>query len=754
MYKLLCIYEKVASSAYALRIEVTANSTTKSIAPFIRKVSVEDLKYSGISTGDSLLPLLEHSGVIDQPFDIDNRLLANKKVYELLQNYPLTYIQRGRSGSIRKGGCPLSFPLNSCNKVGELLGGELYISNLNNWNRDIRVRFRYKNTYSTFSTTFSSLPYIDNGGELFLRNENQENYWLHSLGDAYNSQRGTLSLPIERATETISRLCSLGWDVFVLKQDKKKMKLYVHREKTGIVWFSDGENTTNQDYTRQLLEGFLHGRNYSEWEGKLVLFKKQDIENLDDRSIVESLSLTLDLQKRYTNRISLSFVEKELIQKDIQKNICVPLYSYQVDGVLWLLEQRKNHCGCLLADDMGLGKTLQAIAYLACLKTSKQHLVIAPTSLIYNWKSEVLKFAPQLIRQISFVSYDMLRIHIEEYMSIDYDTIIIDEAQIIKNRETKKYAAVRCLKSQQRIILSGTPIENSIEEVWNHFIQLMPDMKFIYDKLHKMGFSSNRELYTSLTAHLLKPFILRRTKEEVLVELPKCTEKIVYVELSEAERIVYHNLYSVVLQSLQTGYTGRINSLVLEGLLRLRQTCVSPNLLPISLRNTQSLISSKFKVALDYILQLRAESRKVLVFSQFVRALEEMEQLLEINDVTYVSLYGNTCNRGQVVSDFQQNESIGVFLISLKAGGTGLNLTQADCVLLLDDWWNPAVEAQAIGRAHRIGQTHNVLVIRLVCRDTIEEKILALQERKRKTIETFNDIQDTITQEELIELLS
>ena len=268
-----------------------------------------------------------------------------------------------------------------------------------------------------------------------------------------------------------------------------------------------------------------------------------------------------------------------------------------------------------------------------------------------------------------------------------------------------------------------------------------------------MGLPSIAEAYTTLSAKLLKPFILRREKSQVLTDLPDRTEKTVYIELSETERTIYNQVHTSILHALSTGISGRVTSIALEGLLRLRQACVSPNLLPQDISKHESFVSTKFQTALGLIESFKDENRQVLIFSQFKSALTEMEQLLRQENIRFVTLYGDTHDRSTPVHQFQSDSSITVFLISLKAGGFGLNLTSADRVILLDDWWNPAVEDQAMSRAHRIGQQNNVLVLRLVCKDTVEEKILQLQDQKRLTVDQFNASNDKITLEEIKNLI-
>lgn len=487
-----------------------------------------------------------------------------------------------------------------------------------------------------------------------------------------------------------------------------------------------------------------------ESDGKISLIDRKAISSVNEGNLAAVTGATQDVVCLYSND---KRVEKSNIEIAVRNKVKANLRPYQLEGVVWLQNQRLNGAGCLLADEMGLGKTLQVIAHLACVNTDKPHLVIAPVSLIYNWHREIERFAPQLSDKIMVTSYDHIRIHIEDYLNTVYDTIIIDEAQVIKNRDTKKYKAIAKLHCAHKIILTGTPIENSIEDIWSHFIMLNPGMVRMHDGLHRKGMSMDSTQTVQLSAKLLNRFIRRKTKAEVLTDLPEKSEETVYLDLSDKEKVIYGNLHKAVVRSLSSGLSGRINSIVLEGLLRLRQACVSANMLPASLRSSSHIASTKLRMAVDFAEQIRANGRKVLMFSQFVKALQELESLLREAGINFVKLYGDTIDRKAPVEAFQNDDSITVFLLSLKAGGVGLNLTAADTVILLDDWWNPAVEAQAMSRAYRIGQKRNVSMYRFVCKDTVEEKILQLQEKKRSTVDVFQNTSSGLSLEEIKELL-
>lgn len=751
-YRLICIYEK-NPIAHRVRIEVNYDTKGKTLAPFLRKVSMSDMIGHVVSECCGLYQLMEHSGLTQQPFYLPQIILTNPQVVEFLANYPYQYIQSSKGNSLKRGRVAMSHPVQRVIPIGKLLGGELYISNLNGIYFDCAVRFRYAGAFREFYPQYVNLPYVTIDNELYMRDQNEEERWLNTLSDFYyDSHKGLIRL----SNNEIGRLHSItqsGWHVYVQRTSQTKSRVYAHQNATGIVWFSTQENAEKEEITDALLDAYIHQRNYQQIEDKIVLCNNRDIDKVGDKEILAYWQIPERTRNLY-DLIHLTEQEEADYMNIVHNQLKVTLYHYQEKGVVWMEEQRRNGHGCLLADEMGLGKTLQVIAYLTSRPASAHHLIVVPSSLVFNWKNEIRRFAPQLQDQITITSYDIIRLHIDEYSKDSYDTIVVDEVQMIKNSDTQRYAAITQLKGSQKIFLSGTPIENSIDELWAQFMVLIPELKNMYSHVRSLDISSSEEEYVRLSAKLLKPFILRRTKSEVMLELPDKTEEVIYVDLSPAERQIYANLHSIISRALSTGLTGRINSLVLEGLLRLRQACVSVNMLPVSLRRDRDVESSKLNLVRSYIKQAQSSNKKTIVFSQFVRALKELEILLKEDKVEYSALYGETHNRESVISLFKKKKEIPVMLMSLKAGGVGLNLTEADSVILLDDWWNPAVEDQAIARAHRIGQKNNVLVLRLVCKDTIEEKILQSQEKKRLTVDLFNKTSASLSITEIKELLS
>lgn len=769
MYRCVCIYETYSSPrSVEIRIEVCQGSHTKLLSPFIRKVDMDTLAQNCVSESQPLLPLMNQMGMIKQPFRLSGMVLENAQIQSILQRNPWCGVQINGKGSVKNLSPVLPLARKRNLSKGELLGGELYITNIVNWNKNIKIRLSYQNAITSFFPKYNECPYLSSDGTLFLRDAVKERELLSELLVHMDLGIGEMTLD-DFDMEFLGSLAQKGWKVFVEKAKGPASQVYL-RHSSGIEWFSSTEKETvgENSLIDQMLNSYLQGRNYMDSKGKLSLFRAKDITQVEPEKISESLP-SFNWQTVYGRQNSLSSSEEKQISESISNGVNAKLRSYQLEGVRWLATMRINHHGCLLADEMGLGKTLQVLSHLYALgKTDMPHLVIAPTSLLYNWQSEIKKFIPswenrigvQLhmpnkTKQLLIVSYDILRLNIDKYKQIEYDTIIIDEAQIIKNRETQKYKAIKALKSLHHIILTGTPIENSIDDIWSHFMILMPEIKTLYTSLNKRCQSKTDKSFLELSRKFLKPFILRRTKQEVLKDLPKLIEKTVYVEMSSAERHLYDNVHKMVLMALSNGVSGRIESIALEGLLRLRQVCVSPALLPHSLyKISNNSVSSKLLMAMDYIETFRGKGEKVLVFSQFVGALEEMEKILAIRGFYYEKIYGDTRNRVTPIERFQKSKDISVFLISLKAGGVGLNLTAASNVILLDDWWNPAVEDQAFARAHRIGQNQNVMVFRFICKNTIEEKVLQLQEKKRETIDLFNSAGDKLCMDEIQELLN
>jgi SNF2 family DNA or RNA helicase len=429
------------------------------------------------------------------------------------------------------------------------------------------------------------------------------------------------------------------------------------------------------------------------------------------------------------------------------------LRPYQRDGLGWLHFLRDFGFGGCLADDMGLGKTIQVLALLEARRVEGHgpSLVVVPRSLVYNWRAEASRFAPSLrvadwsgaarhdeevaIRDLdlAIVTYGTLRRDAARLAELPFDYVVLDEAQAIKNRGTATAKACRLLQASHRLALSGTPVENRLDELWSLLDFLNPGMLGTSSRFaSSLRTVSDDRVADAVLSQALRPVILRRTKAAVAPELPERIERTLEVELEPKQRAFYDQVHKrvrrEVLEQVEARGLARSKLHVLEGLLRLRQAACHPVLAD---PRKGALPSAKLDALVPALADVAAEGNKALVFSQFTSFLTLVRQALDAEGITYEYLDGRTKDRQARVDRFQGDPACPVFLISLKAGGHGLNLTAADYVYLLDPWWNPAVEAQAIDRAHRIGRTRRVIATRLVATGTIEEKILALQASKR-----------------------
>ncbi|MCB9684321.1 MAG: DEAD/DEAH box helicase [Alphaproteobacteria bacterium] len=451
---------------------------------------------------------------------------------------------------------------------------------------------------------------------------------------------------------------------------------------------------------------------------------------------------------------------------DVPEGLSAELRTYQRSGLDWLVFLRDHGLHGILADEMGLGKTLQALAAILEGRGDGDPpaLVVCPTSVVHAWVDEAARFAPGLktvarvgprrheLRlggvDLVVTSYALLRRDAELLASHRWSWAVLDEGQHVKNPASQTARAARRLQADHRLVLTGTPLENDLTELWSLFQFLMPGLLGRRSTFHaRYAVASRRdgapgaELALAELSHRIRPFVLRRRKSEVAKELPPRTERVVRVDLSERERALYEAIRATVRTELaearRDGRHAR-NGIVLEGLLRLRQACCHPGLLPFP--EAKGLTRGTKIDALTEMLQdaIPGGSR-ALVFSQWVGLLDRAAAALEVAGIAYARLDGSTEDRAGFVATFQDPDGPPVALISIKAGGTGLTLTAADLVFLLDPWWNPAVEAQATDRAHRIGQTRPVEVIRLVAADTVEDRVLALQAHKRRLFERTVD---------------
>ncbi len=435
------------------------------------------------------------------------------------------------------------------------------------------------------------------------------------------------------------------------------------------------------------------------------------------------------------------------------------LRDYQKTGLAWLLFLRDRRLAGCLADDMGLGKTVQTLALLQHSKNEGPNgraLIVAPVSTLPNWHSEIEQFTPGLsvyryhgqerdadkldVHDIVLTSYATLRNDIEVFLDHEFSYLILDEAQAIKNAASKTFKAVKMLSVPHRLTLTGTPLENNLLELWAQMDFLLPGLlgtrnafteRFVKDIEQNRG-----EEKVSLLRSTIYPFLLRRTKGAVAPDLPDKEEITVYAEMEEQQAAFYHGVRTHYRKKVDSEIhrvgVGKSSTTIFEALLRVRQAAIFPSLLGAE---HQNIPSCKFDLLKETLEDIIGEGYKTVIFSQFLGSLERIRRWAGEEGHRYAYLDGSIQNREEQISSFQQDPELRLFLISLKAGGLGINLTAADYVILFDPWWNPAVERQAIDRVHRIGQTSKIIAYRYIVKDSIEEKILALQESKRELAE-------------------
>ncbi|MFA5515967.1 MAG: DEAD/DEAH box helicase [Desulfuromonadales bacterium] len=440
------------------------------------------------------------------------------------------------------------------------------------------------------------------------------------------------------------------------------------------------------------------------------------------------------------------------------------LRDYQRLGYHWLAFLYRHKFGACLADDMGLGKTIQAIGLLAALRQkvvppraaqALPHLVVMPPSLLFNWESEIARFAPELRTlvyrgqdrctdfagtDVVLTSYDLIRRDIEELATIPFHVIVFDEAQAVKNVHAAATGAVRRLQGVFKLALTGTPVENHLGEYWSIIDLVLPGLLGSYRRFE----NRRKEVDAGELQRLIdrtRPFVLRRSKERIAAELPDKVEIDLHLELSAVQKVLYQQTVADIRAEVATAWqrqsAGQARITALAALTRLRRLCLDPRLVA----DAEAVPSPKIEALGEHLRELRDEGHSVLVFSQFTSFLDLVEPALTALGMPYLRLDGSTpvAARKQLVERFQNSEEPLVFLLSLKAGGRGLNLTRATYVIHLDPWWNPAVENQASDRAHRIGQTQKVTVLRLLMRHTVEEKMMALKERKKQLYRALLD---------------
>lgn len=601
---------------------------------------------------------------------------------------------------------------------------------------------------------------------------------------------------IETLKKVIFEHADPAWNIELSEELKKEfvyrvnLQPVIRTRKSGkINWFEYEVEYTFQDikFTHEELSKFFKTREkfLKLKDGRLLFFENKnaffEMEEILKKSTkltgegyklsIYNLPYVYQLSKvnkgirifgdNYLEEMFTAILERKLSTRTQISNILQPVMrSYQKAGFHWLKMLETYELSGILADEMGLGKTIQAISILSDLPADSRSIVICPKTLLFNWAAEIDKFNENLSYvlyegtqkerkkllkmkvNILFASYSIIQNDIEQLSKIEFDYIILDEAQHIKNAAAMRTRAVKKLKGLHKLTLSGTPIENNPTELWSIFDFLMPGYLPGLRQFKNEYMDSSvklKEAHEKLKIQV-SPFILRRKKKDVLIELPDKQEQLIYCKLTP----IQEKMYLQILDNLKKKYLESKNEIganylhILAALTKLRQICDHPALLDNTIKRDIE-ISGKVELLREIIVDAVESGKKLLVFSQFVQMLQVLKEMLNKEKIAYEYMDGSTMNRQKVIDNFNNNNNIRAFLISLKTGGYGLNLISADTVIIVDPWWNPMGENQAIDRAHRIGQTRKVMVYKIITKGTIEEKILDLQQNKKDMFEHIID---------------
>lgn len=658
----------------------------------------------------------------------------------------------------------VQIPLHVLNSDSELLN--YAINNKGFW---FYVPYSIKLDIRNFCETIRVIPYDEfiTKSEFSITTENDKDYLKKALFEFEHS----------------------GWKIEISEDLKKefvyrfdlKPTLKMNTDDT-INWFSyeivyeHEEITLSQDELRMFLRS--KEKYYKTPDGKLIyianremfdemenLIKKSEKDKKNKyRSSIFNLPWIYQLSNNnpfiriygdhYINQMYSCLLKRQLERNpELSGDLKPIMRSYQKAGFYWLKMLEKFKLNGILADDMGLGKTLQALSVVASLSEEQKAIIICPKTLLYNWANEIEKFCPhlswliyegskeeraELLKlhnvRIYLISYAIVQNDLDFLKNIKFHYIIIDEAQHIKNPLTLRSKAVKKLQGLHKIALTGTPLENSISELWSIFDFLMPGylpgLKKFKAELSKPDQQESR------VQQYISPFLLRRKKQEVLIELPDKQEQVLYCKMTEQQEKMYINVIHSVRHNLNLDQSDNVNYIhLLAGLTKLRQICDHPMLINHEYQSDPAL-SGKVDLLEEIINEAHENGKKILIFSQYIAMLKIIKELLQRSSIPFEYMDGMTKDRHKVIEHFNNNEKIRAFLISLKTGGYGINLTSADTVILVDPWWNPMVENQAIDRAYRIGQTKKVNIYRIITKGTVEEKIIHLQQSKKDLFES------------------
>jgi SNF2 family DNA or RNA helicase len=659
-----------------------------------------------------------------------------------------------------------------------------YFSNAENKNkiiiRDTNKEEGILETLTNLNFSYENNIFGFNGDEytlyLFLADKYKE---LEILGDVYYSdrfrERKVYSTPKIEADikDRQDGFLDFTFNIDEISTKEYKNILDAFKSKRKYYKLKNDSFINLEGEEIQGLLGLVDNITGSTKDGNLRFHKNRAIV-LND--YLENNNLSFVKGKNIVEDISSKVLDLNNFKYTLPSNLKTQLRDYQITGFKWFKNLSYLGFGGILADEMGLGKTVQAIAFLLSEK-DKKSIIIAPTSLVYNWKNEFLKFAPSLkvcvihgnkneraksIENIDeydviLTTYGTLRNDKERYEKLNFDYCILDEGQNIKNPLAQSTKSVKNINAKSKFVLTGTPIENNLIELWSIFDFIMPN--YLYNiTTFKKKFASSDGTTIELQKYI-KPFMLRRLKKDVIKELPDKIEKNYYVEFTKEQKKVYATYVKDIKDKMEAESFQNDKITIFSYLTKLRQLCLDPSIIVDNYKGG----SAKIEEALNLIEENIGNGHKILLFSQFTSVLHNLSKELSKNEIEHMYLDGSTkaSKRLELVDEFNNSDKYKVFLISLKAGGTGLNLTSADVIIHFDPWWNPAVEDQATDRAHRIGQKNVVQVFKLISEGTIEEKIINMQEEKKELINGVLDSDykgentlSSLSKEELIELFS
>ncbi|WP_455539308.1 SNF2 helicase associated domain-containing protein [Terrisporobacter sp.] len=727
-----------------------------------------------------------------------------KKLYTVLNEFKEISFPKENIGQILTDIVPKLENICSCvdidDRIKDNISKELtikYFFDLENSNLTCKINFDYENDSNKF----------------IIRDEQKEQEAIYRLYTNYFEKtkdkyifKGNDEQLYDFLISDINRLKNVG-DVYYSDKLKEKkiynssaFRISLGQEVNHYLDFNFKIEGVDEDEYKNIIDALKRKKKFYKL-GSGSFINLQEEETKEMFKLMESLGYSDNCKKIKIHESKALFLEDLINEKklpfingmenmkgvlskfksvknqkfEVHKDLNATLRDYQIDSLSWFETLDYLGFGGILADEMGLGKTIQIISFLIN-KKNKKSLVVTPTSLIHNWKSEFEKFAPtikvaichglkkermDIIENIYdydviLTTYGSLRNDLEYYEDINFDYCIIDEAQNIKNPLASSSDAVKAIKAKNKFALTGTPIENNLMELWSIFDFIMPGYLYSLTKFNAVFIKD--ESHMENLKRMIKPFILRRTKDQVIKELPPKIEKEHYVEMGKAQRNTYGIYVEDVKQKLKEKQEVKNKITVFSYLTKLRQLCLDPSVIIEDYKGK----SAKTDACIEIIKEYTKENNKILVFSQFTSVLKNLGEKLDKNKIKYFYLDGSTkaIDRINLVDNFNDSEEVKVFLISLKAGGTGLNLTSANTIIHFDPWWNPSVENQASDRAHRIGQKHIVQVIKLITKGTIEEKIIELQNKKKELIDNIidgnlsdNNLLRSLSEDEIMNLL-